>query len=697
MRNSLIPLLFCASVVTAQASQVVATETVHPNVIFILTDDLGYGDVGAFFQNLRKSNNNRSEPWHLTPKLDTFAQDGMRMTQQYCPAPVCAPSRASLMLGVHQGHSNVRDNQFDKALENNFTLANTLQRAGYATAAFGKWGLQGTGETPAEWDAYPTRRGFDFFMGYVRHNDGHEHYPKEGVYGGVKEVWEMTSEISANLDGCYTADLWTARTKKWITDHQATRPAQPFFIYLAFDTPHAVDELPAMAYPAGGGLTGGLQWIGTPGHMMNTATNTVDSYYEPDYADATWDHDHNPDTPEAPWPDVYKRYATSVRRIDHCTGDLIQLLKDLGIDKNTLVVFTSDNGPSTESYLPQKLEADFFNSFGPFDGIKRDLWEGGLRVPTSVRWPGHIAPNSTSTLPCQFHDWMATFTDLAGLPAPARCDGVSLLPELTGRGVQRTPTVYSEYFENGKTPLYSEFAPAHRGRIRKQMQLIRIENYVGVRYNITSQTNDFEIYNVVTDPQETINLATQTTYAALQQQMKTQVLQLRRPDPSAPRPYDSEYIPASTDTNLTAGLITYATYCGTWPWVPEFADLPAETTGQTAGLDVTILPQETHFGIAFSGYLSVPTDGEYTFYLTDDAGAHLRIHKASVIDDDFNHTGEEVSGAIRLKAGRHPFRLYYRHNGGDRRLHLSYSGPDISKQPVPPEAFSAKKQPAARK
>jgi arylsulfatase A-like enzyme len=273
----------------------------------------------------------------------------MKLTDHYCPAPVCAPSRASLMLGVHQGHANVRDNQFDKALENNHTLASVLKAAGYITAIIGKWGLQGKGKNLAEWPAYPTKRGFDYYFGYIRHSDGHEHYPKEGTHRGAKQVWDNSREVSAELDKCYTSDLWAARAKKWIMDQHATNAAQPFFIYLAFDTPHAAIELPTQAYPSGSGAHGGLQWLGENGHMINTATGKVDSWMDPDYANATWDNDRNPKTPEVPWPNVYKRYATAVRRIDNCVGDVLQLLRDLHLDHNTMVIFSSDNGPSKES------------------------------------------------------------------------------------------------------------------------------------------------------------------------------------------------------------------------------------------------------------------------------------------------------------------------------------------------------------
>ena len=279
-----------------------AKKPARPNILFILTDDLGYGDVGVFWQNQRREANRRGEPSHQTPNLDRMAAEGMRFTQHYCPASVCAPSRASLLSGVHQGHSNVRDNQFDKALENNHTLATMLKQAGYATVAIGKYGLQGETAHPPDWPAHPLNRGFDSYFGYMRHSDGHEHYPKEGLYRGVKEVWDDRTEVSAGLDKCYTADLWTARAKQWIVDHHRAQARQPFFMYLAFDTPHAVLELPTQAYPPGGGLHGGLQWIGKPGEMITTAHGKIDSWYHPDYASATWDNDNDPATPGSPGP-----------------------------------------------------------------------------------------------------------------------------------------------------------------------------------------------------------------------------------------------------------------------------------------------------------------------------------------------------------------------------------------------------------
>ncbi len=663
----------------------------RPNIIFILTDDLGWGDVGVFFQNGRKNAGDRSEPWHLTPNLDQMAAEGAQLPNHYCAAPVCAPSRASIMLGVSQGHANIRDNQFDKALEDNHTVANVLRRSGYATVAIGKWGLQGNGKEevdPATWTAYPTKRGFDNYFGYVRHRDGHEHYPKEGLYRGSKEVWDGDKNIADVLDKCYTADLWTAKAKHWIVEHHKAKASQPFYMYLAYDTPHAVDELPTQAYPAGGGLKGGLQWLGQPGHMINTASGTIDSWIHPSYRGATYDHDKNPTTPEVAWPNVYQRYATSVRRIDDAVGDIKQLLQDLKIDRDTLMVFSSDNGPSIESYLPkQNLEADFFKSFGPFDGIKRDVLEGGVRVATLARWPGHIPAGKVMARPSISYDWLPTFADAAGVPVPARIDGISLLPDLTGKGTPaKRDYLYVEYFNPGKSPTYSDFTPANRGRKRGQMQAVRMGDFVGIRYDIKSATAPFEIYNVVNDPKETKDLAPKME--ELEAKMRAVVLQARRPDSSAPRPYDDEFVPAVAVKQVING-VEWKSYEGAFQWVPNLETLKAKASGTASQIDLSKRTRDNELGMLFTGYLKVPEDGGYTFSIETDTGALLRIHDATVIDADYGYvSGKEASGSIKLKAGLHPFRLYYsRGKQGKPALKFSWITPGAEKQSIPAGNF----------
>lgn len=653
----------------------------QPNIIFILTDDLGYGDVGVLFQNRRKEAGGRGEPLLHTPQLDKLAAGGALLPHHYTAAPVCAPARASFLLGVHQGHANVRNNQFDKALEDNHTTASLLRTAGYRTAVFGKWGLQGSKK--GDWPAHPLNRGFDHFMGMMRHGDGHEHYPKEGPYRGSKEVWENRTNIAGGLDKCYTTDLWTAAAKKWIIDQQKSSAAgQPFFIYLAYETPHAVLELPTQAYPKGGGLKGGVQWVGTPGRMINTASGTIDSWVHPDYAAATWDHDKDPATAEVRWPEVYQRYATSVRRIDDAIGDLMQLLRDLKLEENTLVVFSSDNGPSVESYLEEDYSPQFFNSFGPFDGIKRDVWEGGVRVPTIAYWPRRIAGGTVVPTPSGMWEWGVTFADAAGVAAPARLDGVSLLPALAGKaGAARKP-VYVEYFHKSTTPSFDAFEEGRRKRRRHEMQLVRLGDTLGVRYDIGSAEDDFEIYHVVRDPKQARNLAASPGMDGVQDRLKALVLQMRRPDTAARRPYDEALVPAVGAVPAAAGICWKAVE-GDFPWVPDIEPMKASRQGVVpvpgAG------PSLPKGAVLYSGFIDVPRDGMYTFYLRTGSAALLRIHEATVVDADYGYTsGSERSGTVRLKAGLHPFRLYHTIKGSSGpAVELQWSGDGISKQPVP--------------
>ncbi|WP_276166010.1 sulfatase-like hydrolase/transferase [Zobellia alginiliquefaciens] len=656
-----------------------------PNIIFILTDDLGFGDLGVLFQKQRTNKGKTGSQLEFTPNLDRMAAEGALMPHHYSAAPVCAPSRASLLLGQSQGHANIRDNQFDKALANNHTLGTILQAADYKTAAIGKWGLQGKGKGP-NWPSHPLNQGFDYYLGYIRHGDGHEHYPKEGIYRGTKEVYENRTNITPDLDKCYTADLWTAAAKKWIVDHkQGEEGNKPFFMYLAYDTPHAVLELPTQAYPKGGGLEGGLQWTGEPDKMINTASGTVDSWVHPDYANAKY----IPEGTKKPvaWPDVYKRYATDTRRIDSAVGDIIQLLKDLHIDDNTLVVFTSDNGPSVESYLDnQPIVPTFFESYGPFTGIKRDCWEGGVRMPTIARWPGTIQQETVVESPSISYDWMPTFSEIAGIPAPAVTDGTSLLPSLKGIGDQPESNVYIEYYESGKTPEYDAFASDLRKRRRNQMQMIRKGDYVGIRYDIQSENDDFEIYNVIDDSRQSKNLASEANFKSLQEEMKGAVLQQRMPNPSAARPYDDALVPSVSIENLKKGIV-YKSFKGYFPWVPRTEGLSPVDAGVVHEIRSAINSKEESDVTYFEGYIKVPSDGEYNFYLRTGRSGVLRIHESTVIDADFEYVkNSNMRGKYRLEAGLHPIRLYLK-NGrkGKPQFNLEWSGPGFTRETIPAE------------
>ncbi|QEG43790.1 Arylsulfatase precursor [Roseimaritima ulvae] len=653
-----------------------------PNVIFILVDDMGWGDLGVFYQNQLQN-----LPHHRTPHLDKMANEGVQLRAHYCPAPVCAPSRSSLLTGVHQGHAVVRDNQFDKMLEDNHTLGSVLQAAGYRTALIGKYGLQGDGSNPSEWLGYPTKRGFDEFYGYVRHRDGHLHYPADHWPLGdgpshqtPKEVWHNDQEVSANLQKCYTTDLFTARSKHWIEQHRQSHPEQPFLLYLAYDTPHAALQVPTMAYPEGGGLKGGVQWLGEKGKMINTAVGEIDSFRHPDYVGKGWK-------------DVDERFATMVRRIDNAVGDLLQTLRDLQIDENTLVVFTSDNGPHHESYLKGKqYDPTAFKSYGRFDGTKRDCWEGGIRVPTLAWWPGHIEPQRIDQTPSQFHDWLPTFAELAGALPPARSDGVSLVPTLTRNRKQTPSTIYVEYFQNGRTRDYQDFGPRHRKQKRGQMQVVHVDGFKGIRVDTQSADDPFEIYNLKQDPQERTNLAgTSDRFRALQAKMKARVLQLRRPNASAPRPYDDALVPAIPAADLPAlrSGLHWRTRVGKFSYVPNLLGQTPTEIGSSDSFSLQDVAVGEGGAIEWSGWIEVPADGEYTFALSTSRGAVLRLHDATVIDADAEYQpGTKITGTIRLQQGKHPIRLTCLKVDTDASLQLTWAEGDEKQQPIAAEALS---------
>ena len=654
----------------------------RPNIIFILCDDLGPGDLGILWQNQRQCKQK-----FATPQLDTFAQEGMILTRHYCPAPVCAPSRGSLLTGRHQGHCAVRDQQFDKELPDEHTLGSVMQKAGYATVAIGKWGLQGgkyrlcwpgkRGDRSPELEpGHPLLRGFDYFYGYTGHVDGHYHYPLKGnrpMYDGYKDVTDRLAK-------CYTTDLFTARTKKWIVDHQKAHPKQPFFTYLAYDTPHAPQQVPTTShltaesnYPEGGGLTGGVQWNEDGnGGQINTAKGLVDKGMHPAFANAVGDDGQ-------PWPMHARRHVTMVRRIGDAVVDLVQLLKDLGIDKNTLIVFSSDNGTHYEN----GHQPDYFDTFGPYDGRKRDMWEGGVRMPTLVRWPSVIKAGSRSHSPSQFHDWMATFCDLAGVQPPALSDGVSIAPTLTGRNQQRLGTVYSEYFQKrGRTAAYREFEPSRRGRLQGQMQSILIGDYKGVRVDIKNPNAPFEVYHTLNDIKETTNLAGKPGVPT-QQQFKAAVSRVRRINATAKRPYDNVLIPALKGIKTRPACLLRKTYQGDFPWVPQFDGLTVSQQEVVRGIIPATGAQQ------FAGFLEVPVDGVYDFALTTKGKAIVRLHDALLINADTNYAAgsRALSGEIALQAGLHPLRINYLAGADAAPLSLEWQAPGGEMVAIPSDHF----------
>jgi len=645
-----------------------------PNIIFILTDDLGYGDLGVLFQNQRKVH---GKPYHSTPNLDKVAAEGMILTRHYVPAPVCAPSRASLLLGQHQGHAEIRNNQFDKALPANHNLATVLKEAGYATALIGKYGLQGLeGDSPSSWEAYPTKRGFDYFFGYVRHRDGHNHYPAHDVASrGPMELYDGNEEISDHLDGCYTTDLFTARAKKYIQDHKTGHPDQPFFMYLAYDTPHAGLEIPSMPYPSGGGATGGMQFIGEKDNFINTAKGEVNGFIHPDYR-------------KEDWPEVQQRFASMVRRIDNAVGDLIHLLKDLEIDEETLIVFTSDNGPHLESYGYGEYAPTFFESYGNMDGTKRDTWEGGIRVPALVRWPDKIQAGSHNDSPSGFHDWLPTFAELSGLPAPAHTDGRSLWPILSGNANTHKGKVYIEYQVNNNTSDYESFLESRRGQKRGEMQVLYLNGYKGIRYNILSHQDDFSIYDTKNDPGEIRDLAgTNGEFVKLQKEMKNAVLRWRRYNASAERPYDGEPIPALVPEKKLKAGVKLSKFKIDPPWVP-FIRRGMKASNETVVLSgiESIQGEKENNVMVYEGFIQVQNTGEYEISFQTNQGLVMHIHEALLIDDDHPNLaqGKGMTKVI-LEKGYHPVKLVTKVIDFSKQpeLELKWSGTGIQNEYLP--------------
>jgi uncharacterized sulfatase len=632
----------------------------QPNILFILSDDLGWGDLGLNFQN------DKTGKRHFTPELDAMGNEGVRMIAHYCPSPICAPSRASLLTGQHQGHSEVRDRQFDKALPDQLTLGSVMQMAGYSTVMVGKYGLQGVGKDPESWSAYPTKRGFDEFFGYPGHLNGHIHYPyhhwpigDQEKHRTPKELWHQNEEISSKLEGCYTTDLFTAFAKKWIIDHQKSSPDKPFMMMLTYDTPHAALQLPSTPYPEGKGLSGGMQWIGQPGHMINTADGVIDSYIHPDY--------RNDD-----WSDVERRFATSVRRIDEGVGDLLQLLRDLGIDENTLVVFTSDNGPHDESYIAgENYAPTSFRSYGPYDGAKSDIWEGGIRVPSLAWWPKTIPAGYVDSLNSQFHDWMATFVELAGFPRPAICDGINLMPHLTGRGTPESSTVYVEYMSSGTTQNSPDFEKRKRGLVRKHMHAVFLDGYKGVRVDIKSNDDDFEIYDVSKDPGERNNLAHSSPYfTQLDKRMKDRVLQLHHASEDAPRPYDHFMIPAVLAPSKIANGLRWKAKEGECPWVAQLA-LPSESSLIGSGKMPRFHPGNLYQA---DGLIQIPENGKVVLHVKTQGQVVIKIDDNVVLQQyGTDNVSVSDSDEMNLAKGLHPIHIFAKDMKDNAELELSWT------------------------
>lgn len=423
-------LLLCAGLWAAGAGG-----AEKPNIIFILADDLGYGDLGCYGQKVIQ-----------TPCLDRMAAEGMRFTDCYAGSTVCAPSRCVLMTGLHTGHARVRGNDRVPLRPEDVTVAELLKAAGYRTGIIGKWGL-GEPETTG----IPNRQGFDFWFGYLNQRHAHNYYPaflwrNEEQFPLENEVNHMLGgrDVSpggvATKRGQYSHDLFAAEALTFVEEHRQG----PFFLYLAFTIPHANNEA-------------GNQGMEVPD-------------FGP-YADRDW-------------PEPQKGHAAMITRMDADIGRLFAKLKELGIDEQTIVFFSSDNGPHREG----GADPEFFNSSGPLTGFKRSLHDGGIRVPGIVRWPGKIKAGAVSDLPWHFADFLPTACELASIEVPEGLDGISIVPTLLAKGEQRRHQF-----------MYWEF---HEGRASSQA--VRMGRWKAVR---TAPSAPVQLYDLSADIGEEHDIA----------------------------------------------------------------------------------------------------------------------------------------------------------------------------------------------
>jgi arylsulfatase len=440
-----------------------ASSSRPPNVVFIMADDLGYGEVGLYGQEKIR-----------TPSIDRIGREGMKFTDHYSGSPVCAPSRCVLLTGLHTGHAYIRDNDEMNErgdvwrdpelegqrpmLEGTYTLGTLFQNAGYVTGAIGKWGLGGPDSSGA-----PNRQGFDHWYGYLCQRVAHNYYPTHLWRNDEKDLLEGNDYFyphqrlpeEADPDdpasyepyagGDYSMDHMAQEARWFIREHAH----EPFFLYLPFPVPHAALQVPD------------------------------DSLQE--YGDAFPETPYRGDRGYLPHPKPRAAYAAMVTRMDREIGSILDLLDELDLAENTLVIFTSDNGPTFNG----GTDSEYFESAAGLRGLKTELYEGGNRVPMVARWPGRIPAGSTSELPSAFWDFLPTFAELTGQELPVQTDGVSFLPTLVARDGNQEDREY----------LYWEF----QGR-----QAVRMGQWKAYR---RAEDGEFELYDLYADRGEAENVA----------------------------------------------------------------------------------------------------------------------------------------------------------------------------------------------
>ncbi|MXV13767.1 arylsulfatase [Hufsiella ginkgonis] len=424
--KTLLTLLLAAACTTAGAQV-----TKKPNIIYIMADDMGYGDVGFNGQKKIK-----------TPNIDQLAAEGIIFTAHYAGTSVCAPSRAALMTGVNTAHGHIRElsawtasgNAID-LLDEEITVAEELKRAGYSTAVIGKWGMDESNTT-----GKANKQGFDYFYGYKTHTEAHHYYPEYIWENDTKLV--LAGNVTAEKKGEYSNDAFTRKALDFIRNHKSS----PFFLYLPYTVPHNEITAPADSKAP----YENLDWPKRPmqaGH-----------YY----------HDAEGNT----------AYAGMVSRLDRYVGEIMAELKKQGLDENTFVIFTSDNGPAFDN--------GFFDSNGPYRGRKLTLYEAGVREPFAARWPGKIKPGQVTAQPAAFWDFLPTACEMAGIKPSKKIDGISYLPTLLGKTQPQHDFFYWEINET-----------------QGPVQAIRMGKWKG----INAYQKPFELYDLEADPAETTNLA----------------------------------------------------------------------------------------------------------------------------------------------------------------------------------------------
>lgn len=422
-----------------------------PNVILIVADDLGYGELSAYGQS-----------GFTTPHIDRLATEGILFTQHYSGNTVCSPSRASLMTGQHPGHVYLRGNLRDEnlaALDPEMTvLPEIFKAAGYATGGFGKWGL---GLTTADGAPNPLTHGFDTFVGWKSQMIAHTYYPTSIVKNGEEVPLE---------EGTYIHDLIMQEAMRFIGKKAAS--GTPFFCFIPTAIPHAAMHAPAELHE---------KWC----QRLPQFDDVIGNY-------GTGPGESTPDVinPMA-------GFAAMMEHLDNDVGRLLQLLEELEIDQNTLVLFTSDNGPHQEG----GHDPAFWNSSGPLRGIKRDLYEGGIRVPLLARWPGKIDPGRTSPHISAFWDFVPTMADLLAQPIPSQARGISFLPELLEQTQDQHDYLYWEFTLGAEQRLLS------RALRMGQWKAVQGGWHLRNQEESTVQESPIELYNLNADLSENKDLS----------------------------------------------------------------------------------------------------------------------------------------------------------------------------------------------